>query len=114
MNKLKQIIYGKCDKCNRLYNTLKEKWCNNCDTKDFLQQTKTIGYRKKLNELSNGEKRRFKKYGICTSCLQIKAGVRCTDDCQIFNVMQYGTCHKCKRRCTHKTWCNHCNAKISL
>src|SRR4051794_15200361 len=113
MNKLKQIIYGKCDKCEQSY-TFKEKWCNDCDTKDFLEKTRAVGYHKNLDELSKDEKRRFKKYGICNSCLQIKAGHRCNDDCQIFNVIQYGTCHQCNQRFTHKTWCNNCNTKISL
>src|ERR1043166_7089635 len=70
--------YGQCNECLQLYppeykNYGKyEMWCNNYDTKRFLEESKIIGYHKKPNELSMNEKLEFKKDGFCHGCGQIK------------------------------------------
>ena len=62
--------YGQCNECLQLYPPEykdfreRERWCNNCDTKRFLEESKIIGYHKKPNELSMNEKLGFKKHQI--------------------------------------------------
>src|SRR6266540_2877422 len=51
-----------------------EGWCNECDLNRFLEESKTIGCYKKLDELSKDEKYQFKNYGICPDCKQMNTG----------------------------------------
>jgi len=53
---------------------LEEGWCNECDPNQFLEESKTIGCYKKLDELSSDEKFRFKFFSICPDCKQMNTG----------------------------------------
>ncbi len=45
-----------------------------CDTKIFLKESESVGYSKKLDELSKDEKSHFRRYGICPDCKQMNTG----------------------------------------
>ncbi|CAG8443426.1 10933_t:CDS:2 [Funneliformis caledonium] len=96
----------RCEECDTTKN---ETWCDNCDGKRFLEESETLGYQKKLDQLSKDEKIQFKRYGICTNCKQLKIDPRSCANCM------YGSCNECKQpNISEEKWCNDCDVKSFL
>src|SRR6266542_1403699 len=107
-----KISFSECNKCERPYIISGEEWCQNCDTKRFLEESEVIGHDKKLDQLSKDEKIQFKQYGICPVCKLLKINSR---TCPICKYGKYGRCNKCKQPYTsEEKWCNVCDSKRFL
>src|SRR5947207_1880423 len=93
-----------------------ERWCN-CNTKKFLDESKSVEYHKKPNELSEYERLGFKKFGFCHNCNKLKMNDKC-DDCKDLLIVKYGRCDKCLRPYTpeesYEKWCDICDSKQFL
>ncbi|CAI2163985.1 1196_t:CDS:2 [Funneliformis geosporum] len=102
-------MFGRCDECKQPYIS-EEKWCNDCDTKSFMVESRVIGYCKELKDLSKAEKFLFRQYGICHDCKQLNTGYGLCIDCY----KSYSKCQECKRPYFYEEWCNFCDNKIFL
>ncbi|RIA78980.1 kinase-like domain-containing protein, partial [Glomus cerebriforme] len=102
--------FGLCYQCYQPY--IETEWCNNCDGKRFLEESKSIGY---ANELSRNEENNFKRSGFCHNCKQIKTEHNSCYNCLVKN---YGKCSKCSRPYTpeenYGKWCDICDTNLFL
>jgi hypothetical protein len=74
----KVLIYNIMDHCK---NCSSIKLYDECAPNRFLEESRIIGYNKKLDELSYDEKYQFQRYGICPDCKELNTG--------------YAWCNKC-------------------